>query len=693
MSIDPPASPPPATGRRRWPVPGIALGGDYNPEQWPQEVWAEDLRLMREAGVTFATVGVFSWALLEPQEGRYEFGWLDQVMDLLAEGDIAADLATATASPPPWLSRAYPQTLPVDRAGNRLWPGGRQAWCPSSPVFREKALTLVGQLATRYAGHPALKMWHVSNELGCHNVHCYCDVSAAAFRRWLMDRYGSLAAVNDAWGTTFWSQRYGDVEEIWPPRQVTAIANPTQQLDFARFSSDELLDYYRAERDVLRTITPDVPVTTNFMVMSHVRGMDYWSWAPELDVVSTDHYLDGRLADPAHELSWAGDLTRGLAGGGPWWLMEHSTSAVNWQPVNYAKVPGQLLRNSLAHVARGADAVGFFQWRAAKAGAEKFHSALLPHAGTDTKVFREVSRLGQVLKRAADVAGTRVEAQAGFLFDWNAWWATDLDSHPSELVRYGDQALATHRALWSHGITLDGIRPGADLSRYKLVIVPTLYLVDEATVASLRAFVEGGGRLVVTYFSGIVDEFDHIRPGGYPGAFADLLGIRTEEFFPLAAGQTVRLAGESADGLVDAGSPVPHSGATGTVWTELTHLTGARAVARYLDGPTAGHPAVTVREVGAGEAWYLGTSVDEATLSGLLGAIAARAGVAPAVPVPPGVEVTRRSGDGRSFLFVLNHTGEQVTVPAQGFDLVSETACQGRLTLPAGGCAVVREQG
>ena len=685
MSIDRPS--PPSPGRRSsWPVPGIGLGCDYNPEQWPPQVWAEDVRLMREAGVTFATVGVFSWAAVEPQEGRHTFEWLDRALDLLHGAGIRVDLATATASPPPWLSRAYPQTLPVDREGHRLWPGGRQAWCPSSPVFREKALQLVERMAARYRDHPALAMWHVSNELGCHNVHCYCDVSAAAFRRWLIRRYGDVDALNEAWGTTFWSQRYDDVEEIWPPRLVTAIPNPTQELDFARFCSDELLDVYRAERDVLRRITPDVPVTTNFMVMTQINGMDYWSWAPELDIVSNDHYVDGRLEHPTHELAWSADLVRGLAGGGPWWLMEHSTSAVNWQPVNRAKAPGELLRNSLAHVAHGADAVGYFQWRASRAGAEKFHSALLPHAGTDTKVWREIVQLGDLLHRAADVAGTRVEAEAAMLFDWNAWWATDLGAHPSELVRYTDQSLATHRALWSRGITLDAVRPGADLSGYKLVVVPTLYLVDDATAAALQEYVTGGGHLVVTYFSGIVDESDHIRLGGYPGAFTTVLGLRTEEFFPLPAGDTVQLTG--------LGDELPAAGATGTVWTELTHLAGAQAVARYADGPVAGHPAVTVHRWGAGTAWYIGTRLDDASLDHLLGQVAARAGVSPAADVPRGVEVTRRRGaQGRSFLFVINHNDHQVSVPTDGVDLVSGERCDGVLTVAAGGCALVREQG
>ena len=668
---------------------GMGLGGDYNPEQWPEEVWAEDVRLMQEAGVTFATVGVFSWALLEPEQGRFEFGWLDRVMDLLHEGGIAVDLATATASPPPWLSRAYPETLPVDREGRRMWPGGRQAWCPSSATFRDLALTLVEKMAARYAGHPALAMWHVSNELGCHNVHCYCDVSAAAFRRWVARRYGDVETLNEAWGTTFWSQHYADLGEVLPPRIGTAIPNPTQQLDYARFSSDELLDYYRAERDVLRRTTPQVPVTTNFMVMNHTTGMDYWSWAPEMDLVSQDHYVDHRVADPVHELAFSGDLVRGLSGGGPWFLMEHSTSAVNWQQVNLAKQPGELLRTSLAHVARGADAVGYFQWRASRAGAEKYHSALVPHAGTDTKVWREVCRLGGILDRAADLAGTRVEpARVAMIFDWSARWAADLDSHPSRLVRYMDQPEALHRALWSRGIAVDFVRPGQDLSGFDIVLVPSLYLVDDQAAETVSRFAAAGGHVVVTYFSGLVDENDHIRLGGYPGAFRDLLGISTEEFFPLRAGESVRLE-PSADGP-DAG---PGSADwTGTVWTELTHLRGAEAVAAYVDGPVEGHPAVTRHRAGEGVAWYVGTALDEDALSALLGRIADEAGVRPLVPTSPGVEVVRRRAEDRSFLIVLNHTGAAVDIPAEGFDLVSEAAVSGSLRVPPGGCALVREQ-
>ncbi len=648
------------------PFDGIALGCDYNPEQWPREVWRDDVALMREAGVGFVTLGVFSWALLEPRPGEYDFSWFDEVVELLHEGGIAIDLATATASPPPWLTHRHPEVLPVDREGRTLWPGSRQSWCPSSPVFREHAVRLAGEVARRYGDHPAVRLWHVSNELGCHNGRCFCDTSAAAFRRWLAARYGDVGKLNEAWGTAFWSQRYGSFDEVLPPRLTPAQANPTQQLDFARFSSDELLSYHRAERAAIREHS-DKPVTTNFMVTSHQSEQDYFTWAADQDVVSQDHYLDHRLADPHAEQAFTDDLTRGIAGGRPWMLMESATSAVNWQPVNVAKRPGELLLDSLRHVARGADTVGFFQWRASVAGGEKFHSALVPHAGPDSARFREVVELGAALRAIGGVAGSRVQADVALLFDWNAWWACDQESHPSGGLHYLDAALRWHRALTGLGATADVVHPSADLSGYRLVVVPTLYLVGDPVGPALERFAADGGHVLVTYFSGIVDEADHIRPGGYPGAFRDLLGVRVEEFAPLPAGTSVAL----------------DDGSTADLWTEVLELRGAQAVASYVVGPLPGTPAVTRN----GNAWYVATRLDEAATAALADRIAREAGVARAGGA--GVEVVRRD----RHVFVLNRTAEPATVPATGVDLLTGTPCHGTVTVAPGSAAVVREEG
>ncbi|HYO33890.1 MAG TPA: beta-galactosidase [Nocardioidaceae bacterium] len=662
------------TGGRPTGPRSIVFGGDYNPEQWPEEVQDEDIRLMLEAGVDLATVGVFSWALLEPEPGRFELDWLGRVLDRLAAAGIGVDLATATASPPPWLAHRHPEMLPVNASGSKLWPGGRQAYCPSSPVYREHALRLCQTLAQTYGAHPALRLWHVGNEFACHNAHCYCDISAAAFRRWLGDRYGGIEELNRAWGTTFWSQHYSSLDEVLPPRVVTAIANPTQQLDFRRFSSDEHLANFVAERDVLHELSPGVPVTTNFMVSSHFDALDYSKWAPEVDVVANDHYVVA--ADPRgyQELAFSSDVVRGLAGGGPWLLMEQSPSAVNWQPRNIAKEPGELLRNSLQHVARGADGIMFFQWRASRAGAEKFHAALVPHAGIDTKVWREVVELSRTLDRLDEVVGSRTDNEVALLFDYQAWWACELDSHPSVDVTYLDRPHALHAALTDLGIGVDIVHPDTDLDRYRLLLVPTLYSVTDTAAGRVEAAVRAGASALVTYFSGITDEDDHVRLGGYPGAFRDLLGVRAEEFAPLRAGEKVALSdGSAAD-----------------VWTERLHLAGASAEATYLDGPLPGTPAVTRHQHGRGVAWYLATRLDQTSLVDLVARVTAEAGVTPVVATRPGVEVTERTDGDRRWVFVVNHTREPADLDLHGTDLIRGTPFDGRV--PAGGVAVVRRE-
>ena len=658
---------------RPWPADRIAFGGDYNPEQWPRTTWHEDMELMRAAGVSFVTLGVFSWSWLEPAKGEYDFAWLDEVMGLLHESGIAVDLATATATPPPWLSAAHPEILPVDRDGHTLWPGSRQAWCPSSPVYREHALALTAQLARRYHEHPALALWHVSNEYACHNLPCFCDTCAAAFRGWLRGRYGALEALNDAWGTAFWSQRYTDWDQVLPPRHTTTFPNPTHQLDFARFGSDTLLDFYRQEKAVLAEHSPGVPVTTNFMTLTSFRHLDYHDWAPEQDVVSTDHYVIESLEHPRAELAFGADLTRGLAGGAPWMLMEHSTSAVNWQPVNRAKAPGQTIRDSLAHVARGADAIGFFQWRQSRAGSEKFHSALVPHAGRDSARFREVCELGAIAARLGELRGSRVEAEVAVLWDYQAGWAASGPAMPSAELEYSLVGQTIHRLLRDRGITADVVHPGADLTAYRLIVVPTLYLVRDEHAAAIAAAAEAGAEVLVTFFSGISDEHDHVRLGGYPGAFRDLLGVRAEELFPLLPGESVALS----DGV-------------GRLWSEDLMAAAAEVLSTYAAGPLAGRPAITRAAAGRGSAWYLSTLPDDQTLGALLEQVADAAGVVPAADVAQGVEAVRRRSEEGSWLFLANDTAAEQTVTASGHDLVADRPV-GPVVLRPGAVAVVRE--
>ncbi|MBL1068331.1 beta-galactosidase [Streptomyces sp. 7-21] len=660
----------------------LLFGGDYNPEQWPEEVWHEDVRLMREAGVTLATVGVFSWATLEPRPGVRNFGWLDTVLGLLHDAGIGVCLATPTASPPPWLGARYPETLPRDETGATVWYGSRNQFCASSPVYREHAARITEDLARRYAGHPALRMWHVNNEYG---TVCYCDTSARHFRTWLRARYRTLDALNDAWGTAFWSQRYDSWEEIIPPRRAQYLHNPAQRLDFRRFTSDALLECFTAERDILAAHTPGIPVTTNFMPL--FAGQDGWRWAAEEDVVSVDIYPDpaadpSDLAGPAHGALVA-DLTRSQARG-PWLLMEQAASAVNFRRVNRPKPAGQMRQWSYQFLARGADGLCFFQWRASRQGSEKFHSAMLPHAGERSRTFQHVRALGHELHTLSPrLAGTTVPADVAVLHDWHAWWASEQPGRPSsdESTAYPRLLATWHRALWEQNLTCDFAHPEASYHGYRMVVVPQLYLMTDAALDRLTAYVRGGGTLVCGFFTAVADGDDRVRPGGVDRRLRELLGLATvHEWWPLQPGETVPL----------------DNGATGSAWSEDLELApdggpsapAAEILARYGGGELAGRPALTRARRGKGTAYYVSTLPDPVSLRALLGEAARAAGAGPVLPQAPlGVEAVRRG----EALFLINHTRQQVTVPLHHphTDLLTGRAVTASVTLGRHGVAVL----
>ncbi|MFD9391442.1 beta-galactosidase [Streptomyces sp. NPDC060000] len=662
----------------------LAFGGDYNPEQWPESVWQDDVRLMREAGVTMMSVGIFSWALLEPSPGEYDFGWLDRVIGLLHDNGIRVDLGTPTVAPPVWFYRDHPEALPVTPEGVRYEFGSRAAICHSNADYRAAAANITTRLAERYGDHPALAMWHVHNEYGVPVSACYCDSCAAHFRRWLETTYGTVDAVNEAWGTAFWGQRYAGFEDVNPPRATPTVGNPGQALDYKRFADATMRENFRAERDILHRLAPGVPVTTNFMTaLSQCDSVDYWAWGREVDIVTNDHYLitDGRRTHV--NLAMAADLTRSVAGGAPWILLEHSTSGVNWQPRNPAKAPGQMARNSLGHVARGSEGAMFFQWRQSRRGAEKFHSAMVPHGGTDTRVWREVVELGASLDSLAPIRGTRTEADVAVLWDWHSWWAQNLAWRPSEDTDPRERADAFYEALYDRHLTVDFAHPEADLSAYPLVVVPALYLMTEAAGNNLREYVANGGTLVVSYFSGIVDEHDAVHEGAYPGVLRDVLGLTVEEFSPLLQGENVRVTGPDGSEL------------TGDVWTEFVVPRGAETVWTYAEGLTAGRPAVTRHRLGEGTAWYVSTRLGPEDLDTLLGRAAEDAAITPRADLPRDVEVVRRSGGTGSYLFAINHTATDAKVPLEtsGTELLTGERAAGRLAVPAGAVRVVRLDG
>ncbi|KQQ82256.1 beta-galactosidase [Arthrobacter sp. Leaf137] len=653
---------------------GLCYGGDYNPEQWPREVWVEDIALMREAGINLVSVGIFSWVLLEPREGEYDFEWLDHLVGLLTDAGISIDLGTPTAAPPAWFWKKYPQAHPVTRDGLTLGHGSRGMAAPSSPDYRRAAVNITEQLARRYGSHPGVVLWHVHNEYGAPVSESYDDASVAAFRTWLQARYGSLDALNAAWGTLFWGQKYNAWDEIDAPRISASVSNQGQRLDFARFTSNAMLECFIAERDVIRRYAPNIPVTTNFMA-TNCLSPDYWAWSREVDIVANDHYLVAQRTDNHILLSMDADLTRSLAGNKPWMLMEHSTSAVNWQGRNIAKRPGELARNSVAHVARGADAVMFFQFRASRFGAEKFHSAMLPHAGTGTRIWREVLDLGDDLKKLRAVKGSTVTAKVAILWDVESFWAQDLEWRPSNELTHRERIEAYYSVLWNRGVAVDFAHPESDLSGYDLVLAPALYLVGELAAANLRNYVQGGGHLMVSYFSGIVDATDTVPAGASPGPLRDLLGLEIHEFLPLREHQAVQLSAGRG---------------TGTIWSEEIHPTTADVVARYQDGPAAPGPAITRNAFGRGTAWYVSTDLDDGGLAAILTEALAHAGLSAGDGHPSGLEVSVRSNGVDRFTFLINHTEADASFAVSGLDMVSGERVDGVASIPAGTVRVIR---
>ncbi|TPF94157.1 beta-galactosidase [Bifidobacterium sp. UTBIF-78] len=654
--------------------PRIWYGGDYNPDQWPEEVWDEDIELMRKAGVNLVSVAIFSWAKLEPEEGVYDFDWLDRVIDKLGKAGIAVDLASGTASPPMWLTQAHPEILWVDYRGDVCHPGARQHWRATSPVFLEYALKLCRKMAEHYKDNPYVVAWHVSNEYGCHNRFDYSEDAERAFQKWCEKKYGTIDAVNDAWGTAFWAQRMNNFSEIIPPRFIGDgnFMNPGKLLDWKRFSSDALLDFYRAERDTLLEIAPK-PQTTNFMVSAGGTGLDYDKWGYDVDFVSNDHYF---TPGEAHfdELAYSASLTDGIARKNPWFLMEHSTSAVNWRPINYRNEPGELVRDSLAHLAMGADAICYFQWRQSKAGAEKWHSSMVPHAGADSQVFRDVCELGADLGKLADegLLGTKlVKSKVAVVFDYESQWATEHTATPTQEVRHWTEPLAWFRALADNGLTADVVPVRGDWDQYEAVVLPSLTILSEETSRRVRDYVANGGKLFATYYTGLVDEKDHVWLGGYPGSIRDVVGVRVEEFAPLgddfpgAVGHLELTNGAVAHDFADVITSVADS---------------AHVVAQFkADKWTGlnGAPAITVNDFGDGKAAYIGARLGREGLAQSLPALLGELGI----ETPSGddrgevlrVERTDETGENH-FVFLFNRTHEVAVADVEGEPLVASLA-------------------
>ncbi|MET4003058.1 beta-galactosidase [Arthrobacter sp. UYCu511] len=670
-------------------IPAIAYGGDYNPEQWTAETVDRDIELMHEAGVNLVSVGIFSWAVLQPTPGVFDFGWLDTVMDKLHDAGIAVDLATATASPPPWLGHLHPDTLPVTRDGVRLSYGSRQQFNPSSATFRRESLIMVRAIAERYAKHPALKMWHVNNEYGCHVHESFDEESATAFREWLQARYGTLAELNRVWGTTFWSQRYSDWAQVSAPRAMPTLPNPTMMTDWNRFCSDALLACYTAEKEVLNELTPDVPLTTNFM--GAFAWVDGWKWGTEIDIISNDSYPDPSDPRAGREFAFESDLMRSLGGGKPFIQLEQTTSAVQWRPRNAVKRPGQYKLWSLQAVARGADGICQFQWRQSASGAETFHSGMVPHAGKASRTWHEVVELGSALKDIGVVAGSRVQAQAAIVWDWESAWAQrnsigPVDTEPLTIAK------SWHASLFEMGIATDFVHPDHDLGKYQLIIVPSLFAVSDAFAAALARAAANGAQVIVSCLTGALNAEGPAQLGGYLGPLAPLLGVRVLDFTPLGVVPHTTeievngpLDGPALDPIYEpitslirtpatersvALLPTGVDGITGNAigWVENLEViegAGACVLSTFAGLDTSGWPAITRRQHGTGTAWYVASNPDARGRAEVISAVVRESAgsahpIRPVLAAPvPGIEAVLRG----QVLFLLNHADTPALVP------------------------------
>lgn len=665
-------------------LPKIAYGGDYNPEQWPEKIWHEDVRLMREAGVNFVSLGIFSWAWIQPAADRFDFVWLDKVLDLLHANGISVNLATATASPPAWLAKKHPEMLPVTASGSILGPGGRQHYAPWSSVYRKYAAELVRQIAARYAGHPALVSWHINNEYACHVRESFDPETLALWNAWVERRYGSIEAVNEAWNTAFWSQRYESFSEISAPRLAPTIINPGMSLDWRRFSAEAFLDLVRMEKAILRQHSPHLPINTNFVGWHDLPQIDHRAIAAELDYVSWDSYPDPADGlDGIHANALCHDFMRSLKPGVPFILMEQAPSAVNWRAFNQPRSPGATRAMSHQAVARGADGVLFFQWRQSAAGGEQFHSGMVPITGIEVggqenRVWAETKKLGRELETCEALVGSTVSAAVAILVDYESIWATEHESKPTK-INVRAEITRLHRPLWERNIAVDIRHPEDDLSGYRLLLAPALMLLSERAIASLRNFVEGGGHLLFTPFCGLTDATTRIRSGGVPGGLTDLFGFALEEWWPVPPTHrgTIQMDG----------GPM--------FWThfaELGYATDAEVLATFSDDWFVNRPAFTRRQSGRGVAWYLAARLEAEGLDSTLARILGEAKIQGVASTPRGVEASLRVAGTQKFLHLINHTNQSVEISLPGLsghELLQNRAITNTVSLSAMGVSLI----
>ncbi|WP_425622641.1 beta-galactosidase [Bifidobacterium adolescentis] len=627
------------------------FGGDWNPEQWPEDTWEHDLDMLEDAHINEVTINVFSWALLQPAEDRYDFSMLDKIVALLVKHDFNIVMATGTAALPGWMMRLHPETIRTEQNGTRHVFGGRHNFCPTSPCFRKASRALAAHVAERYAGTPGLVAWHVCNEYGGGGGLCYCDHCAEAFRTWLKNKYGTVEALNKAWCANFWSHTIYDWGDVVPPVSYGDGISDAKcvvsglQMDYRRFQNQAQLACYTNERDAIRAYDAATPITTN--LMGTFKDLDYFEWAKEMDVVSWDNYPG--MDTPPSFTAMCHDLMRGIGGNKPFMLMEQTPNQQNWFPFCKVKRPGEVRKLSWQAVAHGADTVQFFQMKQSIGGCERFHGAVIAHDGTEqSRVFKETAALGGELDRIGKrIMGSQIRAKVAIMFDWQSYWSLEGCVGPTAGFSYPNEVHRFYRAFWRRNVPVDIIEsttPLDKLKQYNLVVAPALITVLPGVAETLESYVSEGGSFITGYMAGIHDEHDLVVPGGYPGKLRDLMGVWVEEIDALAPDETIEVHGDAVD-------------AKGEIVASIIHREGARRLATYGGGEFyAGHSALTVNTYGKGKAYFVGTPLDETGMSAFMAPIIKELGLKP-LDTPEDVSLSVRYGDdGVRYAFLINNS-------------------------------------